>query len=115
MTDRTDNARAQPYHIIFQDLKSIRIAVAGDDGSTVLHELSQVARFAARCGACIQNFLFRFRIQKLAGKRCAGVLDVAMTRSESSRWQDIKLYKIGIVRQLSRVRIDLQESFRIDP
>ena len=82
----------------FRISKSFTVAVAGDDNTPVLHELREIARFAARCRTRVQDFFTWLRIEKLTGDCCAGVLNVAMTRIESGRWQSVELYKIGIAR-----------------
>src|SRR5262249_8467540 len=114
LTDRMDHCRAEPGDIVLEDLKSCRAALAGDDLSSVLHQLSQVARFAAWCRARVENFFSWFRIHKLAGDHCAGILNVAMTRSESRRRQSVELYKIRLALQWSRIGIQLQKIFRVD-
>src|SRR5215471_683592 len=114
VTDRMNHCRAEPGDIVLEDLKSFRIALAGDDLSPVLHQLSQVARFAAWRCACVENFFSWSRIQKLAGDNCAGILNVAMTRSESRCRQSVELYKIRLALQWSRIGIQLQKVFRVD-
>jgi hypothetical protein len=103
--DSVDNGRAEPGNIILNDLKSLSIAIAGDNRSSVPHELSHVSRFPTWRSARIENFLSRLWIQKLTGNHSAGVLNVATTRRESGRRQPVQLHKIRIVRHRSRVRI----------
>jgi hypothetical protein len=86
VADSTNNGRAQPADIIFQNLESFMVAVAGNDSSPVLHELREIGCFAARCRARIEDLFSWFRIEKLTRDCCAGVLNVAATRIESGRW-----------------------------
>ena len=112
--DSADNRRAEPRNVMVNNLKSLSVAVAGDDRSPVLHQLSHVSRFTAWRSACIENFLSWLWIQKLTGNHGARVLNVAMTRLESGCWQTVQLHKIRIVPHRSRVWIQLQKRSRID-
>src|SRR6476661_1855569 len=94
VADSTNDGRAQPTNIIFQNLESFTVAVAGNDNSQVLHELRKISRFAAGCRARVEDSFSWLRIEKLTRDCCTGILNVAMTRIESSRWQSIKFYKI---------------------
>src|SRR5215216_830215 len=97
----TNDGHAEPAHIIFQNLESFTVAVAGDDNPPVLHELREIGRFASRCRACVEDFFSWFRTEKLTRDCCAGILNVTMTRIESGRWQSIEFYKISVARQRS--------------
>jgi hypothetical protein len=101
MPNNANDGRAQPADIIFQNLESFAVAVAGNDGSAVLHELRDVGCFAARRSARVENSFPWLRIEKLAGDCCAGVLNVAMARIESGRWQSVEFYKIWVARYRS--------------
>src|SRR5215831_1644038 len=98
MTDSTNHGGAEPADIIFQNLKSFTVAVAGNDNTSILHELCEIGRFAARGRARVEDFFSWFRIEKLTRDCCAGVLNVAMTRIESGRCQSVEFYKIWIAR-----------------
>src|SRR6266850_664702 len=98
VADSTNNGRAQPADIIFQNLESLRVAVAGDDNTLVLQELREIGRFAARCRTRVEDFFSWLRIEKLTGDCCAGVLNVAMTRIESGLWQRGEFHKIWVAR-----------------
>src|SRR6476659_986062 len=94
VADSTNDGRAQPTNIIFQNLESFTVVVAGNDNSPVLHELRKISRFAAGCRARVEDSFSWLRIEKLTRDCCNGILNVAMTRIESSRWQSIEFYKI---------------------
>src|SRR5512133_3369208 len=96
VADSTNDGRAQPADIIFQNLESFTIAVAGNDDSPVLHELREIGRFAARCRTRVEDFFSWLRSKKLTRDCCAGILNVAMTRIESGRWQRVEFYKIWV-------------------
>src|SRR4029078_6015965 len=98
VADSPNGGHAQPTDIIFQNLESFPVAVAGDDNTSVLHELREIGRFAARCCTRIEDFFSWLRIEKQTRDCRAGVLNVAMTRIESVRWQTVEFYKIRIVR-----------------
>ena len=85
VADGANNGRAEAADIAFQHLESFTVAVGGDDDTPILHELREIGRFAARCCARIKDSFSWFRIEKLARDRCAGVLNIAMTRIESRR------------------------------
>src|SRR5215831_19521839 len=94
VADSTNDDRAQPADIILQNFESFTVAIAGNDNTTILHELREIGRFAARSRACVENFFSWLRIEKLTRDCCAGILNVAMARIKSSRWQSAKFYKI---------------------
>ena len=94
VANSANDGRAQPTNIIFQNLESFTVAVAGNDGSAVLHELREIGRFAARRRARVEDSFSWLRIEKLTRDCCAGILNVAMARIESGRWQSIEFYKI---------------------
>src|SRR5258707_14588885 len=94
----TNDGRAQPADIIFENLESFTVAIAGDDRTPVFHELREIGRFAARCRTRVQDSFVWFRIEKLTRDCCAGVLNVAMTRIESGLWQSVEFYKIRVAR-----------------
>ena len=96
VADSTNDGRAQPTNIIFQNLESFTVAVAGNDDSPVLHELREISRFAARCRTRVEDSFSWLRIEKLTRDCCAGILNVAMARIESGRWQSIEFYKIWV-------------------
>src|SRR5678815_1412422 len=96
VADSTNDGRAQPADIIFQNLESFTVAVTGNNNSPVLHELRQIGRFAAGCRTRVEDSFSWLRIEKLARDCCAGILNVAMTRVESSRWQSVEFYKIWV-------------------
>src|ERR1700758_5157708 len=96
LADSTNNGRAQPGDVIFQNLESIMVAVTSDDYTSVLHELRQISCFAAWCSTRVENFFSWLWIEKLTRDRCAGVLDVALTRIESGHGQSIEFYKIWV-------------------
>src|SRR5262245_17985492 len=96
--DNANNGRAQPADVIFQNFESFTVAVAGDDNTLVLHELREIARFAARCRARVEDLFSWFGIEKLTRDCCAGILNVAMTRIETGRWQSVEFYKIWVAR-----------------
>src|SRR6476620_534614 len=94
----TNDGRAQPTNIIFQNLESFIVAVAGNDNSLVLHELREIGRFAARCRTRVEDSFSWLRLEKLTRDCCAGILNVAMTRIESGLWQSVESYKIWVAR-----------------
>src|SRR5215208_3941481 len=98
VADSTNDGRAQPANIIFQNLESFAVAVTGNDNTPVLHELCEISRFAARRGARVEDFFSWFGIEKLTRDRCAGILNVAITGIESRGWQSVELHKIWIAR-----------------
>ena len=98
VADSTNDGRAQPANIIFQNLESFTVAVAGDDDSPVLHELREIGCFAARSRTRVEDSFSWLRIEKLTRDCCAGVLNVAMARIESGRWQSVEFYKIWVAR-----------------
>src|SRR5215204_1099652 len=101
VADSTNDGRAEPADIILQNLNSFTVSVTGNDNSLVLHELREICRFAARCRARVEDFFSWLRIEKLTRDCCAGILNVAITRIESSRWQSIEFYKIWVAWQRS--------------
>jgi hypothetical protein len=98
VADSMNNGRAQPADIIFQNLESFTVAIAGNDDTLVLHELREIGRFAARCRTRVEDSFSWLWIEKLTRDRGAGVLNVAMTRIESGRWQGVEFYKIWVAR-----------------
>ena len=98
VANSTNDGRAQPVDIIFQNLESFTVAVASNDNSPVLHELREIGRFAAGCRTRVEDSFSWLRIEKLTRDCCAGVLNVAMTRIESGRWQSVEFYKIWVAR-----------------
>src|SRR4029077_13922803 len=103
VADSANDARSQPINITFQNLESFTVAVAGNDGSLVLHELGEIGRFAAGRRARVEDSFSRLRIEKLTRDCCTGILNVAMARIESGRWQSIEFYKIWNARYQSQV------------
>jgi hypothetical protein len=99
--DGTNDGRAQPADIIFQNLESFTVAVAGNDDSPVLHKLRQIGRLAAGRRARVEDSFSWLRIEELTRNYCAGVLNVAMTRIESRHWQIVEFYKIWVARKRS--------------
>src|SRR5512132_4110313 len=98
VADSTNDGRAQPADVIFQNLESLTVAVTGNDNSPVLHELREIGRFAAWSRTRVENFFSWLRIEKLTRDCCAGILNVAMARIESSHWQSVEFYKIWVAR-----------------
>src|SRR6476646_1972372 len=98
VADSTNDGRAQPTNIIFQNLESFTVAVASNDNSPVLHELRKISRFAAGCRARVEDSFSWLRIEKLTRDCCAGILNVALARIESRRWQSVEFYKIRVAR-----------------
>ena len=98
VADSTNDGRAQPTNIIFQNLESFTVAVAGDDNTLVLHELREIGRFAARCRTRVEDSFSWLRIEKLTRDCCAGILNVALARIESGRWKSVEFYKIWVAR-----------------
>src|SRR4029077_29146 len=98
VTDSTNDGRAQPADIIFQNLESFTVAVASNDNSPVLHELREIGRFATRCCTRVEDSFSRLRIEKLTRDCCTGILNVAMTRIESGRRQSVEFYEIWVAR-----------------
>src|SRR5258705_152554 len=98
VADSTNDGRAQPADIIFQNLESFTVAVASNDNSPVLHELREIRRFAARCRTRAEDSFSWLRIEKLTGDCCAGVLIVAMTRTEGGLCNAFEIYKIWVGR-----------------
>src|SRR6478735_11026141 len=94
----TNDTRSQPINITFQNLESFTVAVAGNNDSPVLHELREISRFAARRRACVEDSFSWLRIKKLTRDCCAGILDVAVARIESGRWQSVEFHKIRVAR-----------------
>ena len=94
VADRTNDGCAQPINITLENFESLTVAVAGNDDSSVLHELREISRFAARRCAGVEDCLSRLRVEKLTGNCCTGIMNVAMTRVESGCWQTIEFYKI---------------------
>src|SRR5882757_3256839 len=92
----TNDGRAQPADIVFENLESFTVAVASNDNSPVLHELCEIGRFAARCRTRVEDSFSWLRIEKLTRDCRAGVLNVAMTGIESGRWQSVEFYKICV-------------------
>src|SRR5436190_2516624 len=98
LADSANNGRAEVADITFQNFKSIAVAVAGNDGTPVLHELREMGRFAARCRASVEDLFSWLRIKKLTRDCCAGILNVAITTIESGRGQSLEFDKIWVVR-----------------
>ena len=96
--DSTNDGRAEPADIIFENLEPVTITVARDDNTAVLHELRQIGCFAAWCGTRVENLFSWLWIEKLTRDCCAGILDVAMARIESGRWQTVEFHKIRVAR-----------------
>src|SRR6266480_5262672 len=92
VADSTNDSRAQPADIIFQNLESLTVAVASNDNSPVLHELREIGRFAARCRTRVEDFFSWLRIEKLTRDCCPGVLNIATTRIESGLRQSVEFY-----------------------
>src|SRR5215211_2045437 len=101
VADSTNDGRAQPADIIFQNLESLTVAFTGNDNSVIVHELREIGRFAARCRTRVEDSFSWLRIEKLTRDYCAGVVNVAMTRIESGRWQSVESYKICVASQRS--------------
>ncbi len=98
VADSTNDGRAEPANIIFQNLESFMVAVTGNDQSPVLHELREIGCFTAWCRTRVEDFFSWLRIEKLTRDCCTGILNVAMARIESGRWQSIEFYKIWVAR-----------------
>src|SRR5215510_3148956 len=98
VANSTNDGRIQPADIIFQNLESFTIAVAGDDNTTVFHELRQISCFAAWCSTSVEDSFSWLRIEKLTRDCCAGILNVVEARIESGRWQGVKFYKTCVAR-----------------
>src|SRR5436190_24114921 len=94
VADSPNDARSQATNIIFENFESLMVAVTGNDDSSVLHELREITRFAARRRTSVKDSFSWLRIEKLTRDCCAGILDVAMARIESGRWQSVEFYKI---------------------
>jgi len=77
VADSVNNGRAHPADIIFQNLESFTVTVAGDDNTPVLHELREMGRFAAWRRARVENSFSWFRIEKLTRDCCAGIPNVS--------------------------------------
>src|SRR5512141_1407705 len=93
VADSTNDGRAQPADIIFQNLESLTVAVASNDNSPVLHELREISRFAARGRTRVQDSFSWLRIEKLTGDCCAAVTKLARTKIESVVCQSVRIYK----------------------
>src|SRR3954470_8504855 len=96
--DSPNNAGSQPTNIIFQNSESLMVAVTGNDESPILHELREISRFAAWRRTRVEDSLSWLRIEKLTRDCCAGILNVAMARIESGRWQSVEFHKIWVAR-----------------
>src|SRR6187200_1092571 len=94
----TNDARSQPINITFQNLESFTVAVAGNNDSPVLHELREISRFAARRRARVEDSFSWLGIEKVACDCRAGILNIALARIESRRWQSVEFYKIRVAR-----------------
>src|SRR5207247_11316362 len=79
VTNRMNNSCAQPLDVMLYFFQPLQIAVACHDGSMILHNLRDVARFPARRCTRVEDFFSRFRIEELAGERGAWILNVGMT------------------------------------
>src|SRR5262245_44992342 len=94
VADGTNDDRAQPADIIFQNFEAFTVTIAGNDNTPVMHEPREIRCFAARRRARVQDSFSWLWIEKLTRDCCAGILNVAMTRIESGRWQSVEFYKI---------------------
>ena len=80
------NVSAEPFQVVLQCSHPALVAVTGEDGSVVPHQLRQIGRFPARRRASVKHSFARLGIKKNARGRGAWILDVAMPGRQSLTW-----------------------------
>ena len=99
MPQNLGNYHTEARHVALEDLQPIRVAIAGHDGSPVLHELRHVAGLSTRSGTRIEDLFPRLGIQDVAGNCGARILNVTVALLESADRQRVQFDKVGISRQ----------------
>jgi hypothetical protein len=83
-----DDPNADARHVFFQDLQSLGVAIACDDGSPVFHQLCDVTGFSARSRARVEHALPWLQIERPCRALCPEVLNRHEARIEARQALD---------------------------